>query len=174
MSKSSIAEMSWTPSRSRTIFGTRRQPGGAARQLEDPKSLSITCEGLFRRPVGERQRVHTKRPLHHRGKHRDINVHEVLDTSMHQDSRASCRLRSRARFWLARLPRRSPPTRHPRGVDPQFAELGSSAPALSATVIPACLSAQSSAKSATSSHPSMAGSRCGPSNSTISVTVLDL
>ena len=38
----------------------------------------------------------------------------------------------------------------------------------------ACFSAQSSAKSATSSHPSMAGSRCGPSNSTISVTVLDL
>jgi hypothetical protein len=39
---------------------------------------------------------------------------------------------------------------------------------------PACFSAQSSANSATSSHPSMAGSRWGPSNSTISVTVLDL
>jgi hypothetical protein len=80
---------------------------------------------------------------------------------------------SRARLWLARLPRRSPHTRHPRSVDLQFAESGSSAPAWSATD-PACLSAQSSANSATSSHPSMAGSRCGPSNSTISVTVLDL
>ena len=39
---------------------------------------------------------------------------------------------------------------------------------------PECLTAQSSAKSATSFHPSIAGSRCGPSNSTISVTVSDL
>jgi len=59
-------------------------------------------------------------------------------------------------------------------VEPQFAESGSSAAAWSATVIPACFSAQSSAKSATSSHPSIAGSRCGPSNSTMSVTVFDL
>jgi hypothetical protein len=59
-------------------------------------------------------------------------------------------------------------------VEPQFAESASSAAAWSATVIPACFSAQSSAKSATSSHPSIAGSRCGPSNSTISVTVFDL
>ena len=38
----------------------------------------------------------------------------------------------------------------------------------------ACLTAQSSAKSAISSQPSMEGSRCGPSYSMISVTVSDL
>jgi hypothetical protein len=42
---------------------------------------------------------------------------------------------SRARLWLARLPRRSPHTRHPRSVDRQFAKSGSSAPAGPATVI---------------------------------------
>src|SRR6266511_3070979 len=47
----------------------------------------------------------------------------------------------------------------PRSVEPQFAESGSSAVAWWATVIPACFSARSSAKSATSSHPSIAGSR---------------
>lgn len=86
---------------------------------------------------------------------------------------ASAQEASRARRWLAHLPRRrlTPATAKRRL---QFAELGSSVPAWSATAIPVCFSAQSSAKSATSSHPSMAGSRCGPSNSTISVTVLDL
>ena len=78
--------------------------------------------------------------------------------------------------WLAaeHVAQLARPGARPRSVDSQFAELGSFVPAWSATVIPACFSAQSSAKSATSSHPSMAGSRCGPSNSTISVTDLDL
>ena len=57
---------------------------------------------------------------------------------------------------------------------PSVRRSGSSAAASSDTVIPACLRDQSRAKSATSFHPSIAGSRCGPSNSTISVTVLDL
>jgi hypothetical protein len=43
---------------------------------------------------------------------------------------------SRARLSLARLPRRSPHTRHPRSIDPQFAESESSAPPWSAIVIP--------------------------------------
>jgi hypothetical protein len=38
----------------------------------------------------------------------------------------------------------------------------------------ACFNAQSSAKSATASHPGSRATKCGPSNSTISVTDFDL
>jgi len=38
----------------------------------------------------------------------------------------------------------------------------------------ACFTAQSTAKSAAASHPGTPGRKCGPSNSTTSVTVFDL